>query len=98
MPTPKQRPQNWNVVEQEGCGPPQQGVSKPAKIHRGRGRDTHRGIHGRDRHQIGGYVLLDLLRDVDGLSLVAELRQDFDDASKENVARLPKENRAPRRS
>jgi hypothetical protein len=30
---------------------------------------------------------LDLLRDIDGLSLVAERRQDFNDASKEYVAR-----------
>jgi len=31
--------------------------------------------------------LLDLLRDIDGLSLVAERRQDFDDTSEKYVAR-----------
>ena len=56
-------------------------------MHRGRRCDTYSGIHGRDRHEIGRYVLLDLLGDIDGLSLVAERRQDFNDAPKEYVAR-----------
>jgi len=69
--------------------PHSKGSPRP-QIHRGRCRDTHRGIHGRDRQQIGRYVLLDLLRDIDGLSLVAKRRQDFNDASKEYVARYQK--------
>jgi hypothetical protein len=71
---------------QEGCDPHNKGSPKPAKIHRGRGYDADRSIHNRDRHQIGRDVFLNLLRDVDGLSLVLELRQNFDDASKEDVA------------
>jgi hypothetical protein len=55
-------------------------------MHRERLRETHRGIQGRDRHQIGGYVLPDLLRDIDGLSLVAERRRDFNDAQEEYIA------------
>lgn len=59
-------------------------------MHRGRRRHTDSGIHGRDRHQIAGYVLPDLLGDIDGLSLVAECRQYLDNASKEYVARYQK--------
>jgi len=69
--------------------PHSKGSPRP-QIHRGRCRDTHRGIHGRDRQQIGRYVLLDLLRDIDGLSLVAKRRQDFNDTSKKNIARYQK--------
>jgi hypothetical protein len=57
-------------------------LSRKAVVpHSGRRRDTHRGVHGCDRQQIGRNVLLDLLRDIDGLSLVAKRRQDFNDTS-----------------
>jgi hypothetical protein len=45
-----------------------------------------RGTHGRDCHQIGRYVLLDLLGDIDGLSLVAERRHAFNEAPKKYIA------------
>jgi hypothetical protein len=59
-------------------------------MHRGCGRNSHRSIHGGDDHKISGYVLLDLLRDIDSLPFVAELREDFDDASKKCVTRYTK--------
>jgi hypothetical protein len=47
--------------------------------------DAHGQVHDRNRKQVGRYIALDLLGDVDCLSLVLEPWQDFDEAPEESV-------------
>ena len=68
------RAQDRNVIEQEGHGSPQHGVTDPADRRDGGGCQAHGQVHDRDREQIDRYIPLDLLGDFDRLPLVLERR------------------------
>ena len=74
-----QRPQNGNVIEQEGGRPSQHRVGEAKRPHQGPCGEPDRRIHHcHDRQLLCGAVL-DLFGDFHGLSLFREARQNFDE-------------------
>src|ERR1700737_1236893 len=80
-----------HVVEQKGHCAPEDRFAHPREPHRQGHSDAYRRVHDRDRDQIRGDVVLDLLRDFDDLALVAEARQYLDETVEEDVAGHEKE-------
>src|SRR3984893_10479024 len=80
-----------HIVEQKGHRPPEDRVAHPREPHRQCHGDAYCRVHDRDRDQIRGDVVLDLLRDFDDLALVAEARQYLDETVEEDVAGHEKE-------
>ena len=72
-------------------------VAHPREPHRQGLSDTYCRVHDRDRDQIRGDVVLDLLRDFDDLALVAEARQYLDETAQEDIARHEKEKKKQHR-
>ena len=81
-----QRAQDENVVQDEGENAPQHRIRKPEHIGGEPRRNTDGGVHQGDGDEVARDVSRDLARDVDGLLLVAERRQDLDDPAQEQVA------------
>lgn len=87
----RQRADDGDVVQHEGERAPERGVLAAAEGHGEARREADGGVHERDGHEVARDVALDLLRDVDGLPLVLEARQDLDEAAQERVARRQQE-------
>src|SRR6202030_2235730 len=80
-----------HIVEQKGHRPPEDRVAHPREPHRQCHGDAYCRVHDRDRDQIRGDVVLDLLRDFDDLALVAEARQYLDETVQEDITGHEKE-------
>ena len=85
------RAKNWHEVQQESDRPPEDRVADPRKPHDHCRANTDCGVHERNGDEIRRDIAFDLLKDVDGLPLVAEAWQYLDESAEEGVTRHKQE-------
>src|SRR6186997_1349337 len=91
------RAKNWHEVQQESDRPPEDRVADPRKPHDHCRANTDCGVHERNGDEIRRDIPFDLLKDIDGLPLIAEAWQYLDESAEEGVTRHKQEKQKQNR-